>query len=246
MLQNERVVVTGLGAMTPLGVGLQKFRDGLKSGKSGIAMIELIDTSRHTTKFGGEVKGFNPENYIDSKEARRMDRVVQFAVVASDEAVRDSGLQINDSNRNRIGAMVGCGIGGLAYLGNASIAPRCWKKARIGFQSVSDSNDDPQYGEPATFRFVTGACGPNTDVGFGLRVFGARHRHRLTTPSGAARPTPLSRAAPKRRSPTARMAGFGNMRALSRRNDDPHARLSSRSICHARWLRHRRRFAGTG
>src|SRR5215212_7432142 len=109
----ERVVVTGVGAVTPLGIGVSAFWEGIKSAANGVAPLTLLDTSRHSTRFGGEVKGFNPEDYIDRKESRKMDRFVQLSVVASDEALRDSNLKIDQANRDRIGVVIGCGVGGL-------------------------------------------------------------------------------------------------------------------------------------
>ncbi|MBV9470769.1 MAG: beta-ketoacyl-[acyl-carrier-protein] synthase II, partial [Abitibacteriaceae bacterium] len=113
MSQFERVVVTGLGAMTPLGVGVEKFWQGIKCASNGIGPITLIDVSKHTTRFGGEVTGFNPEDFVERKEARRMDRFVQLSVAASDEAIKGSGLVIADNNRDRVGVVIGCGVGGL-------------------------------------------------------------------------------------------------------------------------------------
>src|SRR5205823_12399572 len=109
----ERVVITGLGAMTPLGIGVDSFWQGVQSGASGVGPITLIDISRHNTRFGGEVKGFVPEDYIERREARRMDRFSQLSVVASNEAVRDAALDIDEANRDRVGVIIGCGVGGL-------------------------------------------------------------------------------------------------------------------------------------
>jgi 3-oxoacyl-[acyl-carrier-protein] synthase II len=112
-MKHERVVVTGLGSVTPLGVGNEKFWEGVKSGANGIGPITQIDITHHNTKFGGEVKGFHVEEYIDRKEAKRMDRFVHLAIAASQEAVEHSGLKIDEENRDRIGVIIGCGIGGL-------------------------------------------------------------------------------------------------------------------------------------
>ena len=91
-MTKRRVVITGLGAVTPYGVGVNKFWDALKSGKSGISTTESISLERHVVHISGEVKDFNPEDYMDPKEAKKMDRFIQFAVVAADEAVKDAGL----------------------------------------------------------------------------------------------------------------------------------------------------------
>jgi 3-oxoacyl-[acyl-carrier-protein] synthase II len=110
---NNRVVVTGLGIVSPLGLDVMSTWNALIAGKSGIDYITLFDTSKHVTKFAGEVKGFEPTAYINRKEARRMDRFAQFAVTASQQAIQQAELEINDRNRDRIGVIIGSGAGGL-------------------------------------------------------------------------------------------------------------------------------------
>ena len=112
----KRVVVTGMGMVSPLGLDTAGTWEGLITGKSGADYITLFDASNHETKFAAEVKGFDPNNYLNRKEVRRMDRFTQFAVTASLEAHRQSGLQINEHNRDEIGVIVGSGIGGLITL----------------------------------------------------------------------------------------------------------------------------------
>ena len=109
----NRVVVTGMGALTPLGLDINTTWEGLVDGKSGIDHITQFDASSLETRFAGEVKGFEPVEYMGRKEARRMDRFSQLAVAASVEAVRDAGLEINDTNKGNIGVLIGSGIGGL-------------------------------------------------------------------------------------------------------------------------------------
>jgi 3-oxoacyl-[acyl-carrier-protein] synthase II len=110
---SKRVVVTGIGILSPLGPDTATTWDGLINGRSGADNITLFDASKYETKFAAEVKNFDPTKYINRKDARRMDRFTQFAVVASMEAVKNSGLQIDDSNRDDIGILIGSGIGGL-------------------------------------------------------------------------------------------------------------------------------------
>jgi 3-oxoacyl-[acyl-carrier-protein] synthase II len=110
---NNRVVVTGIGIISALGLDTGSNWDALISGRSGIDFITAFDASKFATRFAGEVKGFDPNNYINRKEARRMDRFAQLAVVASQEAIKQSKLQIDDSNRNHIGVLIGSGAGGL-------------------------------------------------------------------------------------------------------------------------------------
>ena len=112
-MQLKRVVVTGLGALTPIGNNLQEYWEGLINGKSGAAPITYYDTEKHKTKFACEVKNFNVEEFIDKKEARRMDKFAQYAIVASDEAIKDSGLELEKINKYRVGVIWGAGIGGL-------------------------------------------------------------------------------------------------------------------------------------
>lgn len=112
-MDRRRVVVTGLGLITPLGVGVDRSWDGLVKGASGIREITHFDTSAFNTRIAGEVDGFNPEDYIEAKEIKKMDRFIHFGVAAATMAVNDSGLKIDESNADRIGVVVGAGMGGL-------------------------------------------------------------------------------------------------------------------------------------
>lgn len=113
-MQLRRVVVTGLGALTPIGNTLQAYWEGLVQGTSGAAPIKNFDASKFKTRFACEVKGFDPTQFMDRKEARKMDPVSQYAVVAAEEAVRDAGLELKtDAERERAGVVLGSGIGGL-------------------------------------------------------------------------------------------------------------------------------------
>ncbi|MEF2965263.1 beta-ketoacyl-ACP synthase II [Paenibacillus sp. M1] len=110
----HRVVVTGMGAVTALGKDLDTFWSNLTQGKSGVSAIESFDVSEYPTQIAASVKDFNPENYMDRKEARKMDRFVQFAVAAATSALKDSGLNIAEqADPERVGVMIGSGIGGL-------------------------------------------------------------------------------------------------------------------------------------
>src|SRR5438552_13713047 len=109
----RRVVITGLGTVNPLSSTVQGFWEGLLGGKSGVGLIELFDTSRHEVKFAGEVKGFAPDAVLGSKNARRLDRFAQFALVAAQGAVGDSGLDFAREDPFRCGVIYGSGIGGL-------------------------------------------------------------------------------------------------------------------------------------
>jgi 3-oxoacyl-[acyl-carrier-protein] synthase II len=112
-MQLKRVVVTGLGALTPIGNTLSEYWDGLKNGKSGAAPITRFDASKFKTKFACEVKNFEIGNFMDRKEARKMDPFAQYAMVAVDEAIKDSNLPLTELNPDRVGVIWGSGIGGL-------------------------------------------------------------------------------------------------------------------------------------
>ncbi|MFC1941384.1 beta-ketoacyl-ACP synthase II [Chloroflexota bacterium] len=114
--RDNRVVVTGIGILCPLGLDMATTWENLIAGKSGIDYITLCDSDPLETKFAGEVKGFEPTNYINRKEARRMDRFAQLSVAAGLQAVEKSGLKINSSNQDKIAIVVGSGIGGLTTL----------------------------------------------------------------------------------------------------------------------------------
>jgi len=111
-MQDRRVVVTGIGPVTPIGIGVEPYWDALASGRSGVGPITLFDASNHTTKIAAEITDFDAGQYMEPGEARRMDRFVQFAVAAAKLAVADAKLEINDGNRDRVGVLVGSGIGG--------------------------------------------------------------------------------------------------------------------------------------
>lgn len=112
-MELKRVVITGMGALTPIGNTLEEYWDGLKAGKSGCAPITYFDTEHFKTKFACEIKNFNVTDFIDRKEARRMDRFAQYALVAGDEAIAHSGLDTDSMDKNRVGVIWGAGIGGL-------------------------------------------------------------------------------------------------------------------------------------
>lgn len=112
-MQLKRVVVTGLGALTPIGNTIEEYWEGLKNGKSGCAPITYYNTEKFKTKFACELKNYDPETYFDRKEARKLDRFAQYALVSSDEAIEDSGLDLEKVDKFRVGVIWGAGIGGL-------------------------------------------------------------------------------------------------------------------------------------
>ncbi len=120
-MQLKRVVVTGMGALTPLGNDLQSYWNGLSNGVSGADKITLFDTSKFKSTFACEVKDFNPEDFMDRKEARKMDRFAQFAHVTTEEAIKDAGLDLEKIDKSKIGVIWGSGIGGLTSFFNESV-----------------------------------------------------------------------------------------------------------------------------
>ncbi len=117
-MQLKRVVVTGLGALTPIGNNIETYWDGLIKGKSGSAPITYYETEKFKTKFACELKGFDPLNFFDRKEARKLDRFAQYALVSSDEAIADSGLDLDKIDKFKAGVVWGAGIGGLETFQN--------------------------------------------------------------------------------------------------------------------------------
>ena len=117
-MKPRRVVITGLGALTPIGNTLPEFWEGLLSGASGAAPITHFDASKFKTRFACEVKNFDPTDFMDRKEARKCDRFTQYALVTTDEAVKDAGLDFDKENKDRIGVIWGAGIGGLETFQN--------------------------------------------------------------------------------------------------------------------------------
>jgi len=109
-------VITGLGAVTPLGNSVEELWEGLLAGRSGVARLTVFEVKDYSSQIAAEVKGFDPEKYLSPKESRRMDRFVQFAVSASQVAVNDSGLNFDSENLDRIGVCIGSGIGGISTL----------------------------------------------------------------------------------------------------------------------------------
>ena len=114
----KRVVVTGLGALTPIGNNLEDFWSGLIAGKSGSAPVTYFDTEKFKTKFACELKGFDPLEYLDRKQQRKMDRFTQYGLVSTDEAIIDSGIDLDKIDKLRVGVIWGSGIGGLETFQN--------------------------------------------------------------------------------------------------------------------------------
>ena len=120
-MELKRVVVTGIGALTPIGNNIEEYWNALVSGKNGCAPITYFDTEKFKTKFACELKNFDPLDFFDRKEARKLDRFAQYAIVASDEAIKDSGIDLDTVDKYRVGVIWGAGIGGLETFQNEVI-----------------------------------------------------------------------------------------------------------------------------
>jgi 3-oxoacyl-[acyl-carrier-protein] synthase II len=206
-----------MGMLTPLGVDLESSWQGLTAGKSGISPIQSFETTDYPVRFGGHVPEFDISEYLPSKEARRMDGFMQFGLVAGIQAMRDSGLEVTDENRDRIGVAVGSGIGGIVTIetchdvvnsrGPAKVSPffvpSCIINMIAGHLSI-------MYGLQGPNIAITTACTTGThNIGFGARLIASGDADAMLV-GGAEQST----------SPTT-MAGFGAMRALSTRNEEP-------------------------
>ena len=216
-LQLKRVVVTGLGAITPIGNNLAEYWAGLCSGRNGIADITLFDASQHACRFGGEVKGFDPYEYLPRKEGKKMDRFAQFAVAASKQALADAKFEINDLNAEQVGIIIGSGVGGLKVMEEqkAILLSRGPRKCSPFTVPMMISNM-----AAGLTAIHTGAKGPNnctvTACAAGSNAIGDAFRLvqrgdvKAAICGGTESPiTPLS------------VAGFASAKALSTRNEDP-------------------------
>ena len=158
MANGPRVVVTGMGAVTPLGLDVQSLWDGVKEARSGIGPITRFDASGFDTKIAAEVSGFDPLTIMDRKEARRTDRVIQFAMAATDEALRNAELKIAEADGERVGVLIGSGIGGIESLSDNFDAMRARGPGRVSPFVIPMMIADMSSGM-VSIRF--GAKGPN-------------------------------------------------------------------------------------
>lgn len=213
----QRVVVTGIGIISPLGLDTASTWEALINGRSGADNITLFDASAYETRFAAEVKGFDPANYINRKEVRRMDRFTQFAVAASQEAVKNSGLQITDDNRNNIGAMIGSGIGGLITISEQLKVLNEKGPDRVSpflvpmmIADMAAAQTSITLGVKGPTFCTTSACSSGSDaIGTAAEVIRRGDCVAMLAGGSEAVITPVG------------MAGFNSARALSTRNDNP-------------------------
>jgi 3-oxoacyl-[acyl-carrier-protein] synthase II len=216
-LELKRVVVTGLGAITPLGNTVKEYWQGLLQGRSGIGPITLFDASGMDCRIAGEVKGFDPCDYLERKEAKRMDRFAQFAVCASQQAIADSGLEINELNATEIGVLIGSGVGGLKvmedqqeiYLSRGPdrcspfMIPMMIANMAAGLTAIHIGAKGPNS------CTVTACAAGSHAVGEAFRLIQRGDAKAMICGGTEAAVTPLS------------IAGFSAARALSTRNEEP-------------------------
>ncbi|HLO52483.1 MAG TPA: beta-ketoacyl-ACP synthase II [Kamptonema sp.] len=215
--ERKRVVVTGLGAITPIGNTLSEYWEGLLAGKNGIGPITFFDASRHDCRIAGEVKGYDPHDYLERKEAKRMDRFAQFAVSASKQAIADAKFEINDLNAEQVGAIIGTGIGGLKVLEDQQeiylsrgpdrcspfMIPMMIANMAAGLTAIHTGAKGPNS------CTVTACAAGSNAIGDAFRMVQRGYAQAMICGGTEAAVTPLC------------VAGFAAAKALSKRNDDP-------------------------
>lgn len=216
-MTKNRVVVTGIGLISSLGTSIEEFFENLLQGKSGVSLISNFDTTRFEVKIGGEIKGFDPGKYIDPKEAKRQDRFTQLAVAAGSICLKDSAINLDQSDRARIGVVMGSGIGGLTELqtqhevlmtkgpGRVSpfFVPRLMINAAPGQMAIQFGLRGPNFS-------TSSACASaNHAMGMAFRLLQYGEADAIFTGGSEAALTTLG------------LAGFTSIKALSHRNDAP-------------------------
>jgi 3-oxoacyl-[acyl-carrier-protein] synthase II len=213
----RRVVVTGLGMLSPLGHTVNESWDGLKAGRSGAAPIDAFDTTNFSTRFSASVKGFDPEAWMPAKEARRMDSFIQLGMAAGVQAFQDSGLVVTEENAARIGCLVGAGIGGLGTIeqnhdslrdtGPRKVSPFFVPGSIINMVS---GNLSIQFGLRGPNLAIVTACTSGAhSIGHAARIIAYGDADVMVAGGAEDATTPLG------------LAGFAAARALSTRNDEP-------------------------
>ena len=213
----QRVVVTGLGAVTPIGNSVAEYWSGLTSGRNGVAPITLFDAEQHACRFAAEVKDFDPTGVLEPKEAKRWDRFCKFGVVAAKQALADAGLAITDANADRIGVSIGSGVGGLLTMetqahvldgkgpGRVSpfTVPMMIPNMATGLAAIALGAKGPS-------SAVATACAAGSNaIGDAFRLLQMGKADVMICGGAESAITPLG------------VAGFASAKALSFRNDDP-------------------------
>lgn len=216
-MTRNRVVVTGLGCVTPVGIGKDAFWNALLEGKSGIDRISRFDPTDFATQIAGEVKDFDPTQFIDKKEAKRMDRFTQFAVAAAKMAIEDAKLDLDQEDRQRIGTVIGTGIGGMETLSEQSEVLSNKGPGRMSpffvpmmIANMAAGQTSITFGLQGPTTTVVTACATGTNaIGDAFRMI--RHGYADVVVAGGTEACIIPLA----------VGGFCAMKAMSTRNDDP-------------------------
>ncbi|MAR70804.1 MULTISPECIES: beta-ketoacyl-ACP synthase II [unclassified Halomonas] len=218
-MSRRRVVVTGLGLVTPVGNTVKESWDSILAGKSGVAPIEHFDVSGFNTRFGGSVKDFDISPYLNPKDARKMDLFIQYGIAAGAQAIEDAGIECTEENADRIGVAIGSGIGGLPMIEHNHNALNKSGARRISPFFVPGSiinmisgNLAIQHGFRGPNIAITTACTTGThNIGYSARTIAYGDADVMVCGGAEMATTPLG------------LGGFSAARALSTRNDDPQA-----------------------
>lgn len=216
-MNNQRVVITGMGCVTPIGAGVNHFWDGLMAGTSGASSISLFDASQYPVRFAAEVKDFDPGLVLDKREVRKMDRFTHFAAVSALEAFSDAGLTENPMNPDDLGVILGCGIGGISTMelqhqnllqrGPRRVSPftipMMISNLAAGQISILTNARGP------SMTIVTACASATNAIGESYKMIQRGAAKAILTGGTEASITPIS------------IAGFASMKALSTRNEDP-------------------------
>jgi len=215
----RRVVVTGVGIVSPLGIGVEKNWTAITSGQSGLGLITRFDAADFSSQIAGEVKDFNAELYIDKKEIKKMDLFIQYGLAAATMALSDSGLEITDANAERVGVLVGSGLGGLPAIEkyHKVMLERGYKKISPFFIPMLIINLAPghismKFGAKGPTLSSVSACATGThSIGDAYHMIARGDADAMFAGGTESTITPLG------------VGGFNVMKALSTRNDDPQA-----------------------
>ncbi len=217
----RRVVITGLGAITPIGNNVEEFWDGIKKGKCGIDEITAFDASNFKVKLAAEVKGYNPEDHFDRREAKRLDKFSQYAIIAAREAWKDSGLDKEKENMERVGVILGSGIGGVETIENEN--RKCVEKGPdrvspmyipMAISNMATGNVAIEIGAKGESIAMITACATGTHcIGESFRMIKHGYQDIVLAGGTESSITPLS------------IAGFSNIKALSKSEDKTRASI---------------------
>ncbi len=213
----QRVVVTGLGAITPIGNDVSSYWEGLSTARNGVAGITLFDASRHACRFAAEVKDFDPSGWLEPKESKRWDHFCQFGVIAAKQAVTHAGLTIDESNQHRVGTAIGSGVGGLLMMetqahvlkdrGPDRVSPFC---VPMMIPNMATGLTAIALGAKGPSSAVATACAAGSNaIGDAYRLIQMGLADVMVAGGAESAITPLG------------VAGFASAKALSFRNDDP-------------------------